>query len=52
MKFLECAENNEEECSNCDEEHEVEQQHDVTSKPVMVAGDYVPKYLPGGRFLQ
>jgi hypothetical protein len=52
VKFLERTNNNEEECSNGDEEHEVEQQHGVTSKPVVVAGDYVRKYLPRGTCLQ
>ena len=52
VKLLERAKNNQEECSNRDQEHEVEQQHGVTSIPVVVAGDYVPKYLPGDNCLQ
>ncbi|MGB8063724.1 MAG: hypothetical protein WCF26_17655 [Candidatus Sulfotelmatobacter sp.] len=52
VKLFERAKNNQEECSNRDQEHEVEQQHGVTSKPVVVAGDYVPEYLPGGKCLQ
>jgi hypothetical protein len=46
VKFLECTQNHEEQCSNRDQEHEVEQQHGVTSKPVVVAGDYVPSVFP------
>jgi hypothetical protein len=52
VEFIECAQNHEEECSNRDQEHAVVQQHGVTSKPVAVAGDYVPKYLPGSECLQ
>jgi hypothetical protein len=37
VEFLECSNNNEEECSNRNQEHEVKQQHGVTSKPVVVA---------------
>jgi hypothetical protein len=52
VKFFERSKNNEEESSNCDEEHEMEQQHGVTSKPVVVAGDYVPNYVPRRKCLQ
>jgi hypothetical protein len=52
VKFFERAKRNQEECSNRDQEHEVEQQHGVTSKPVVVAGDYVTKYLSGSKCLQ
>jgi hypothetical protein len=52
VKFLECTKNNEEQCSDRDEEHEVEQQHGVTSKPVLAAGDDGPKYLLGNEGLQ
>src|SRR5690349_15424739 len=39
FEFLERAKNDEEECSNRNQEHEVKQQHGVTSEPVVVAGD-------------
>ena len=42
VEFLACAKNNEEECSNGNQEHEMKQQHGVTSKPVVVAGDFGP----------
>lgn len=39
VEFLERAKNNQEERSNRNQEHEVKQQHGVTSEPVVVAGD-------------
>lgn len=45
VEFLEGPKNDEEECSNRNQEHEVKQQHGVTSEPVVVAGDFDPKYV-------
>jgi hypothetical protein len=52
VKFFERAQNNEEECSNRDQQHEVEQQRGITSRPVVWRVTSVPKYLPAAKCLQ
>jgi hypothetical protein len=51
VELLNRSNNNQEECPDRNQEHEMEQQHGVTSEPVVVAGDLRLNSNPEARLL-